>query len=88
MNLNGFTLKFIRIYMAVRFDYYRFGVDMFCKHSMWSSTCTFLGRTPDPRHSSCVTIVTPMTLFWGYPIPYPGFSVISVICVILILRFS
>lgn len=30
MNLNGFTLKFIRIYMAVRFDYYRFGVDMFC----------------------------------------------------------
>ena len=20
---------------------------------MWSSTCTFLGCTPDPRHSSC-----------------------------------
>ncbi len=54
MNLNGFTLKFIRIYMAVRFDYYRFGVDMFCKHSMWSSTCTFLGRTPAPLRSLCV----------------------------------
>ena len=70
MNLNGFTLKFIRFYMAVRFDCYRFGVDVFCKHSMWSSTCTFLGCPPDPRHSSCVTIVTQMTLmtlFWGYP---------------------
>ena len=48
MNLNGFTLKFIRIYMAVRFDCYRFGVDMFCKHSVWISTNAFLGRTPDP----------------------------------------
>ena len=37
--------------MAVRFDCYRFGVDVFCKHSMWSSTCTFLGCTPDPAHS-------------------------------------
>ena len=38
------------------------GVDVFCMHSMWISTCTFLGRTPDPRHSSFVTIVTQMTL--------------------------
>ena len=43
---------------------------MFCKHSVWISTNAFLGRTPDPRHSSCVTIVTLMTLvtlFLGHP---------------------
>ena len=38
------------------------GVDVFCYHSMWSSTCTFLGCTPDPPRCSCVTIVTLMTL--------------------------
>ena len=46
------------------------GVDVFCKHSVWISTNAFLGCTPDPRHSSCVTIVTLMTLvtlFLGYP---------------------
>ena len=26
--------------------------NVFCKHSMWISTCTFLGCTPDPRQPS------------------------------------
>nr|DAM08236.1 MAG TPA: hypothetical protein [Caudoviricetes sp.] len=48
---------------------------------LWAGTCFasiafgypqthFWGCTPVPRHSSCVTIVTQMTLmtlFWGYP---------------------
>ena len=62
MNQNGFTLKFIRIYMAVRFDCSLFGASVFCKHSVWISTNAFLGCTPDPRQHPCVTIVTLMTL--------------------------
>ena len=34
--------------MAVRFDCYRFGVDVFCKHSVWISTNAFSGVYPRP----------------------------------------
>ena len=36
--------------------------DVFCKHSMWISTCTFLGVCPRPPAQPRVTIVTQMTL--------------------------
>ena len=35
---------------------------------MCSSTCTFLGCTPDPQQHPCVTMVT---VFFAYPYPYP-----------------
>ena len=54
--------------MRIRFAPPALSGNMFCKHSMWPSTCTFLGCTPDSRRKPCVTMVT---VFLAYPYPYP-----------------